>query len=304
MNKRTRSTRMGRRSVRASEILARMGRSFTRAFQAVGALSKRAIHRRHRFGGSLKRAQPVVKKLGKTLLVMLSALGGVSAVLLIITSMSPKPDLHVRDVSWLPRNPWPGQRTTISLQAGNRGASDAGSFLVELRANSIVMSAFVPGIAKGSSQEVLMTWQPKEVGSTTVWVVLDTNGVIAETDEENNKCVVTIDVEQPPVLLNPAGIRYSLVRGQDMSFEFIVDWRGNPQQQIGFGIRQNPSIENGGVSVGSPILSPDGKSSRVTGMLLTGEDTLPGFYLIEILAESQEGDLLGIFQIELFVEIE
>lgn len=296
---------MGHRSLRASEILARIGRSFTRAFQAVDALSKRAIHRRHRFfDGSLRRARPVVKKLGKTLLVLLSALGGVSAVLLIITSMSPKPDLHIGDVSWFPQNPWPGQRTTVSLQVENRGASDAGSFLAELRANSTVMSAFVPGIAKGSSQEVHMTWQPKQVGNTTVWVVLDTNGVIAETDEENNKSAVTIEVGQPPILLNPSGIRYSLVRGQDISFEFVVDWRGNPKQQIGFEIRQNPRIENGGISVGSPILSPDGTSSRVTGMLLTGEDTLLGFYLIEILAESQEGDLLGIFQIELFVEIE
>jgi len=281
-----------------------MGRSLTRVVQAVGALSKIAIHRRYHLGGSLRCARPVVKKLGKALLVLLSALGGVSALLLIITSMSPKPDLHVGNVTWFPQNPWPGQRTTFSLQVENRGASDASSFLAELRADSTVMSAFVPGIAKGSSQEVRMIWQPKQVGNATVWVVLDTDGVIAETDEENNKYVVTIEVEQPPILLNPSGIRHSLVRGQDISFEFVVDWRGNPKQQIGFEIRQYPRIENGGISVGSPILSPDGTSSRVTGMLLTGEDTLPGFYLIEILAEGQEGDLLGIFQIELFVDIE
>jgi len=281
-----------------------MGRTFTHVVQAAGALSKRAIHRQHRFGSSLRRARPVAKKSGKTLLVLLSALGGVSAVFLIVTSMSPKPDLHVGDVSWFPQNPWPGQRTTVSLQVENKGASDAGSFLAELRANGTVMSAFVPGIAKGSSQEVHITWQPNQVGNTTVWIVLDTNGVVAETNEENNKSTVTIEVKQPPILLSPSGIRHSLVRGQDITFEFVVDWRGNPEQRIGFAIRQNPKIENGGISVGSPILSLDGTSSRVTCVLLTGEDTLPGFYLIEILAESQEGDLLGIFQVELFVEVE
>lgn len=288
---------MSHESFRALEILTGMGRFLTRVFQAVGALSKKAIQSRLHFSSSLKCTRPAVKKLGKFLLVLLSVLGGVSAILFIITSLSPKPDLRVGAVTWFPRNPWPGQKTTLSLQVENRGASDAGSFLAELRSNSAVISTFVPGIAKHSSKEVHMTWLPSKVGKTSLWVVLDTNDIIPETNEENNKRAVTIEVKQPPILINPSGVRYSLRRGQDILIEFMIDWRGNPEQQISFEIRQNPRIENGGVAVGSPT-----SEGKVTVSLLTGENTAPGFYLIEILAESPEGDLLGTFHIELFLE--
>ena len=298
-------TGTGRRSHSVSEFFAGIRRSLTCAIQATGTLAGRTSHRGSLFFGErLRGAQPVARKLGRALLVLLSALGGVSAILFIITSMSPKPDLQVGDISWSPQNPWPGQRTTISFQAENVGARDARSFVVELRADGTVFSAFVPGIPRDSSEEVHLTWQPNLAGDTTVWVILDSGGVVAETDEENNQSSATIAVGQPTVLLSPSGVRRTLVRGEDTAFDFEVDWRGNSEQQIGFSIRQSPGIENGGISVGSPILSSDGTASRVTCVLLTGEDTPPGFYLVEILAEDKEGELLGTFQIELFVEAE
>ena len=298
-------TGASRRSHRASEFFTRIRRSLTYAIQATGTSARRTSHRGSLFFGErLRGAQPVAKKLGKALLVLLSALGGVSAILFIITSMSPKPDLQVGDISWSPQNPWPGQRVTISFQAENVGASDAGPFVAELRADGTVVSAFVPGIPRGSSEEVRLTWQPNLAGDTTVWVILDSGGVVAEADKDNNQRSAAIAVGQPPILLTPSGVRRALVRGEDVAFDFEVDWRGNPEQQIGFSILQSPGIENGGISVGSPIQSSDGTASHVACVLLTGEETPPGFYLVEVLAENKEGELLGTFQIELFVEAE
>ena len=287
---------MQKRPLGVLRVFVVIGKVFVHLFLATFVLFKKIDLKAH-FDNILKRVHPIAKELGKVLLTLLSILGGISAILFIISILRPKPDLYISEITWYPREPWPGQKTVVCLQVKNQGRIGASSFLVELRANTSVMSAFVPGVAKESMREVCMTWKPDKIGENTFWAVLDPYNIITETDEQNNKRAVTFKVKQPPVLINPSGIRYSLKQGQDILAEFIIDWRGNPKQEIGFEIRQTPKIENGGVSVGSPT-----SEGKVTVTVSTGEETPPGYYLIEILTENSKGNLLGTFQIELFVE--
>jgi len=271
----------------------------------------------------LAKTVSIPKLLGKTLLVVATVMGGIAAICFLSSLFGPKADLYI-DSIWLPERPQLGSNTAVMIRIGNKGKKDAGPFQVGLHMGEVEIPYFVSRISPTFFEEVKLSWTPKRAGPVEIQVFLDVRNVVQEADEANNMSTTSINVMAsreevgetksteaaertsinvmpPRVLFTPSGVGYKLKPGEYRAFEFkilSVDFGG----EISFGISQHPVIESGGVVVGGSGKISKGGETTVTGGVLTGGDTPPGFYQIEIQGEDEEGNFVGSFKIEVFVE--
>ena len=133
-------------------------------------------------------------------------------------ALPPRPDLMVsdRDIRLSPDPPKPGQPVTISAVIHNRGRAPAENVGVQValqppdRGNIVLLhEARIPYLSPGASTEVQTTWTGSSPGSQIVWVYLDKDSTLVESNEHNNvigKPLIIPSVEPPEVTLALDGL--------------------------------------------------------------------------------------------------
>ncbi|MFC1918776.1 CARDB domain-containing protein [Chloroflexota bacterium] len=109
------------------------------------------------------------------------------------------PDLIVHSITWSPAEPSVGEEITFSLIIKNQGTSRADSSYVAYYIDDILLSSTnVSSMDTGDTHSKTFTWTVQE-GSHAIKVVVDSNMIISESNEENNEKVAVYPV--PPDLI-------------------------------------------------------------------------------------------------------
>jgi hypothetical protein len=111
------------------------------------------------------------------------------------------PDLIISDISWSPAYPVEGDTITFTVYIRNQGAGDAGFFKVAYYVDDVKKGEWsISSLAAGQTTSTDFTWTANEVRTHAVGAFADSNGVIAEIVNKNNKREETFDVGQKPIL--------------------------------------------------------------------------------------------------------
>jgi len=125
------------------------------------------------------------------------------------------PDLIITDISWDPSEPKDGDVVTFTVNVRNIGEGvtvNVGNFCINASEdNSFSVDCFMDGrymdygiigaLSPGASSSISFTWKAS-VGSHRVEFLVDSNDEVIESDEGNNRRIVTLYVEpanEPPI---------------------------------------------------------------------------------------------------------
>lgn len=104
----------------------------------------------------------------------------------------------------------PAGGSEVSLYEGDRGRKDA-----------LIRTVAVPPLEPGKQYVVVVPWPlAGKAGSRTLVAVADQSGLVSETQEENNRASVTIDVAPFLVVLRPD--KYTYAAGEEMRYEVSI----------------------------------------------------------------------------------
>ena len=113
----------------------------------------------------------------------------------------PKPDLIVQDISISPSSPIEDQSATITATLKNQGDADA-SGSIELKyyvdGSYIGSDNMSFGLGAGKSDTESISYTSSTSGNHTVKVIVDTSGIVSESNENNNERSETYYWNPPP----------------------------------------------------------------------------------------------------------
>jgi uncharacterized repeat protein (TIGR01451 family) len=118
------------------------------------------------------------------------------------TSMTTlRPDLVVKDISWLPVEAVVGDTVTLSIVVANEGSGNAEPSRAICYVNGAVAGYIdFPVIEAGKKETNTLEWVA-EKGMNAVSVTADYGGKIIESQEENNRLSTTIPVVPPDLII-------------------------------------------------------------------------------------------------------
>jgi PGF-pre-PGF domain-containing protein len=106
------------------------------------------------------------------------------------------PDLIIDALNY-PENPSPGKHQRIRINVKNEGTATSEATTLALYIDgSPVREWEVPRLSSGESNSVSYTWIPTSEGSIEIRAVVDENGLVAESNEENNENTATVTVAE------------------------------------------------------------------------------------------------------------
>ena len=101
----------------------------------------------------------------------------------------PKPDLIVQDISINPTSPTEGDPVTITATLRNQGEANASGsirLIYYVDGNNIGDDYLSYGLSEGSSDNESISYTSNNAGNHTVRVVVDTQNIVSESNENNN----------------------------------------------------------------------------------------------------------------------
>ena len=121
---------------------------------------------------------------------------GIPPVAFPATALVPMPDLVAGELSVSPASPTSMQTVTVTVPVTNSGTATPGtSFSVQLLVDGVeVATQTVAPIAPATSADVTFSAGPFAAGERAFSIVVDANGVIAESDESNNTAEQSVDI--------------------------------------------------------------------------------------------------------------
>lgn len=121
---------------------------------------------------------------------------------------TPKPDLIISDISWVPGTPVNGDTVTFNVTIKNNGTADAGSFKTAYYINQTKLGEWsITSLSVGQEVNKTFTWTYVE-GSHIIKAIADSNGEIQEEDETNNVREEVIGNRPPVALFRCNGFNY------------------------------------------------------------------------------------------------
>lgn len=110
-----------------------------------------------------------------------------------------EPDLKVEQIS-VPAVLQVGQAATVTVQVYNSGGGEAGPFDVALYAgeSEIGTQTVASSVYRGDREIVSFTWTPAAAGTVTLRAVVDSENIVAESDEANNEMIKEMTVGEAP----------------------------------------------------------------------------------------------------------
>ena len=129
--------------------------------------------------------------------------GGFPAVVFTATAVVPTPDLVVGALSVSPVNPTTLETVTVTVSVTNSGTATTGvSFSVQLLVDGVEAATQTVGpIAPSVTENVAFTAGPFAMGVRALSVVVDANGAVTESDENNNTSVQSVAVSAQTALV-------------------------------------------------------------------------------------------------------
>ena len=123
------------------------------------------------------------------------------------------PDLEVaaNNLSFTPENPTDNDVVNISMLVRNMGNATAGEIAVEFYLSdpsegNLIDSLTIPVIEEGADSLITLNLVFSQTGQYNLYVIVDRNDSIEESDETNNICfkpiIITDNDEQPPIILS------------------------------------------------------------------------------------------------------
>jgi subtilase family serine protease len=167
------------------------------------------------------------------MLIILSLLAGFLAPALIPASdgramASTSPDLVAELVIWSPESPTIGDMVTFSAVILNRGDGPAGPFSIAYYIDeNPLKSAYVDHLSAGAAATNTFVWKAK-AGAHLIRAVVDSEGSIAESNEDNNDKTFAFSVLAPDLVVD--GISWTPENpsiGQKVTFTVTVKNQGN-----------------------------------------------------------------------------
>ena len=139
-------------------------------------------------------------------------------------SPPPQPDLTVRISSVTAVL---GQAVNVSVTVSNIGDADAGAFSVAFYLNDTkVDEKTVDSLAAGESKELTFSWTPEAVGTYILKAVADPEGVVKESNEDNNMASTTVTVKAAEPWQNYDKDRSGKIETSEL-ITAIQDWLSN-----------------------------------------------------------------------------
>jgi PKD repeat protein len=152
-----------------------------------------------------------------------------STVSLIGTKLLPLPDLRLMSIT-VSRMDSRGYNVSVVIQ--NHGNVDTGRFLGEFRIEDVRKESFeVLDLSADSSTEVSYMWTPTSMGINALEVLLDTENLIEELDETNNRIFTSYGVRLPELLVSFETVPTELVEGNTYVLEVLVSNTGEEEAE-------------------------------------------------------------------------
>ena len=167
------------------------------------------------------------------MLIILSLLAGFLAPALIPANdgralASTGPDLVAELVIWSPESPAIGDMMTFSAVILNRGDGPAGPFSIAYYIDeNPINSAYVDHLSAGAAATNTFVWKAK-AGAHIIRAVVDSEGSVAESNEDNNDKTFAFSVLAPDLVVE--GISWTPENpsiGQKVTFTVTVKNQGN-----------------------------------------------------------------------------
>ena len=139
------------------------------------------------------------------------------------TGVLPTPDLVAGAISVSPANPTSLETVTVTVPVTNNGTLTTGvSFPVQLLVDGTEEATQTIGpIAPSQTENAEFTVGPFVAGTHPLTVVVDPNGVIAESDETNNTSVQSVDVAaETPLMAGTPITNVGATMGVELLFGF------------------------------------------------------------------------------------
>jgi len=139
------------------------------------------------------------------------------------------PDLFIQSITWSPANPSVGETVTFSVTIKNQGRAVISSSRFSFYIGGVTSgSQSIQRIAVGESATETFTWAAK-AAPQIVWVIIDPDNNVTESDESNNEKMVTFsgakaaDLFIQSITWSPANPSV----GETMTFTVIVKNKGS-----------------------------------------------------------------------------
>jgi hypothetical protein len=131
-----------------------------------------------------------------TYVLIATGAGGTSEASTTVTVTGGLPDLAIDSVAFFPDPPVAGQDNEVRIAIQNAGIGAAGAFSWRWQAGSdAAFDGRVSGLGAGESTLVTLVWNPlAPYDNLPTEVLVDTEGEVVETDKENNRYVVDVEV--------------------------------------------------------------------------------------------------------------
>jgi PKD repeat protein len=148
---------------------------------------------------------------------------------LIGTELLPLPDLGLISIT-VSRMDSRGYNVSVVIQ--NHGNVDSGRFLGEFRIEDVRIESFeILDLSEDSSTKVSYMWTPTSMGINSLEVLLDTENLIEELDETNNRIFTSYGVKLPELLVSFKTVPTELVEGNMHVFEVLVSNTGEEEAE-------------------------------------------------------------------------
>jgi len=107
----------------------------------------------------------------------------------------PLPDLTITDITSSPNPSTSGDKIQVTVEFANQGASDAGSFWIDLYKDQDTAPESgdlgdkfveITGLAAGATSSYTFTYAYNSSGTKKIWAQIDTNDNVNESNENNN----------------------------------------------------------------------------------------------------------------------
>ena len=193
---------------------------------------------------------------------------GLTPVVFTATAVVPAPDLVAGAISASPGSPTSQQTFTVTVPVTNSGTSAAGSaFSVQLLVDGVVASTqTVAAMAPDATTNVAFAVGPLAAGTRLISTVVDSDGVVTESDESNNTAQqaiiilaqATLEAGTPATGLSASKdvellFAFEYV-GDNSSIQFALDGSTTEDADIYVSLGSTPQAPLGLEYVGEPSL--------------------------------------------------
>ncbi len=155
------------------------------------------------------------------------------------------PDLRVSGISFEPASPEVGDDVQVRVTLSNQGGPAIAPVLRLHQGAGQVGSDVVPLIlTPGASQETTFTYKATEEGNVPFEAVVDPDGLIVESNEDNNHLSVSLEVQPSGIQAAVSTDKASYLAEEDVSVSSTVKNNSGRDRSLGLYLRLEDSAGN------------------------------------------------------------